>query len=288
MPDGWRPACRIHATARTVVADARAPWHRGDGKIVDIRHAMHGRSATNSREAVNRDARILARRSVFWRHGQPLLGGRLPGLVLGKAGNRRPGVIRPRWSAMLRRRKVADEAVMALAPRPWTGTGSRHRHRRSVSGSQYDRHHGGHLILDCAHHRLIGHPASGSPCRRFEKPRFLHRWYTSTCALSITNMPPPYWASSSSCACNSVPPFSFQPITVPEAQVYRYGPFAAMGYSLCSVLLGEILGEAAWAFENFPSFDSNRGDDHQHVVLIGLYGNDIKQAFHAGQRRERR
>lgn len=63
----------FYATARAVAADARMPPGDRDGKVVDIRHAVHARSATNSRDAVNRDARILARRSVFWRHGQPLL-----------------------------------------------------------------------------------------------------------------------------------------------------------------------------------------------------------------------
>lgn len=63
----------FYATARAVIADARTPHPHDDPRIVDIRHALHARNATNSRDAVNRDARILARRSVFWRHGQPLL-----------------------------------------------------------------------------------------------------------------------------------------------------------------------------------------------------------------------
>ncbi|AOB31618.1 chorismate--pyruvate lyase [Bordetella sp. H567] len=81
----------FYATARTVIADALAPRHRADGKVVDIRHAMHRHNATHSRDAVNRDARILARRSVFWRHGQPLLVAE--GFLAAfweKAGNRRP------------------------------------------------------------------------------------------------------------------------------------------------------------------------------------------------------
>lgn len=81
----------FYATARTVVAEAPGPWNRSDGKVVDIRHALHGRNATNSRDAVNRDARILARRSVFWRHGQPLLVAEgFLATFWQKAGHRRP------------------------------------------------------------------------------------------------------------------------------------------------------------------------------------------------------
>jgi chorismate--pyruvate lyase len=74
------PGVPFYATARALAADAAAtrPW-RDDGKVVDIREAISSRAKTNGRDAVdNRDAlmrsaRILARRSVFWRHGEPLL-----------------------------------------------------------------------------------------------------------------------------------------------------------------------------------------------------------------------
>jgi len=85
------PGVPFHATARSVAADALSIPNHGDGKVVDIRHALHGRNATHSRDAVNRDARILARRSVFWRHGEPLVvaEGFLEAFWT-KAGDRRP------------------------------------------------------------------------------------------------------------------------------------------------------------------------------------------------------
>jgi chorismate--pyruvate lyase len=86
------PGVPFHATARTVAVEALSVPKHGDGKVVDIRHALHGRNATHSRDAVNRDARILARRSVFWRYGQPLLVAE--GFLAAfwqKAGDRRPG-----------------------------------------------------------------------------------------------------------------------------------------------------------------------------------------------------
>jgi chorismate--pyruvate lyase len=115
------PGVPFHATALTVAAGALAPRNKVHGNVVDIRDARRTRAAINPRDAIDtravmdirnaiyarhamstRDAmpmqeaalltaRILARRSVFWRHGQPLLvaEGFLPAFWV-KAANRRP------------------------------------------------------------------------------------------------------------------------------------------------------------------------------------------------------
>jgi chorismate lyase len=86
------PGVPFHATAREVAAHAVSPTRKcpegnivDTGNIIDIRvagntrHAVYTRDtgntrdATNSQDTVLRAARILARRSVFWRYGEPLL-----------------------------------------------------------------------------------------------------------------------------------------------------------------------------------------------------------------------
>ncbi|OZI19092.1 chorismate--pyruvate lyase [Bordetella genomosp. 9] len=90
------PGVPFYATARAVVAEAADG--SADGKVVDIRYWPRGANLNMNanphgarQAAIDRASRILARRSVFWRHGQPLLvaEGFMPGFW-DKAGDRRP------------------------------------------------------------------------------------------------------------------------------------------------------------------------------------------------------
>jgi chorismate lyase len=83
------PGVPFYGTARAVLAEAAAIAK--DGNVVDMRDWARNADAAGSRAAVDRESRILARRSVFWRHGQPLLvaEGFMPGFW-GKTGGRRP------------------------------------------------------------------------------------------------------------------------------------------------------------------------------------------------------
>ncbi|ANN72524.1 chorismate--pyruvate lyase family protein [Bordetella bronchialis] len=89
------PGVPFHATALAVTGARGSGAQADDGKVVDIRRALDARPAMALPLMVSgegsRDARILARRSVFWRHGQPLLVAE--GFLASfweKAGDRRP------------------------------------------------------------------------------------------------------------------------------------------------------------------------------------------------------
>jgi chorismate--pyruvate lyase len=72
------PGVPFYATARGIFGHVAEAGERDRPDAVadaaaNSRHAMHGPARGAARESVNRLARILARRSIFWRHGRPLL-----------------------------------------------------------------------------------------------------------------------------------------------------------------------------------------------------------------------